>query len=115
MKDYKKTSREELLWTFDESERFIKSLSQNGSERIAKIQNLSQNETKQIIKMQSLSRDELEQIVKKRGIKKNKNMSKEGLLISLLKLEQSIVELRKSNSNSIGIEEIKEIIFQKKK
>ena len=35
------------------------------------------------------------------------NMSKEGLLISLLKSGQSIAELRKSKSNSIRIEEIK--------
>ena len=34
-------------------------------------------------------------------------MSKEELLISLLKSEQSIAELRKSKSNSLGIEEIK--------
>ena len=34
-------------------------------------------------------------------------MSKEGLLISLLKSEQSIAELRKSKSNSIGLEEVK--------
>ena len=107
IKDYKKMSREELLGTFDESEHFVKNLSQNGPERIAKIQNLSQNEIKQIIKMQNLSRNELEQIAKKRGIKKYKNMSKEELLISLLKSEQSIAELCKSKSNSIGIEEIK--------
>ena len=35
-------------------------------------------------------------------------MSKEELLMSLLKTEQTIAELRKSKSNSIGIEEIKE-------
>ena len=34
-------------------------------------------------------------------------MSKEGLLISLSKSEQSIAELCKSKSNSIGIEEVK--------
>ena len=101
-------SREELLRTLDESERFLKNLSQNGYERMTKIQNLSQNEIKQIMKMQSLSTDELKQIAKKRGIKKYKNMSKEGLLISLLKSEQSITELRKSKSNSMRIEEIKE-------
>ena len=56
--------------------------------------------------MQNLSRNELEQIAKKGGIKKDKNMSKEELLISLLKSEQSIAELRKSKSNSIGIEKI---------
>ena len=65
IKKYKKMSREELLRTFAESERFIKNLSQNGHERIAKIQNLSQNEIKQIIKMQNLSRNELEQIAKR--------------------------------------------------
>ena len=36
------------------------------------------------------------------------NMSKEGLLISLLKSEQSINELCKSKTNGIEIEEIKE-------
>ena len=57
--------------------------------------------------MQNLSQNEQEQIAKKRGIKKYKNMSKEGLLISLLKSEQSITERRKSKSNSIKIEEMK--------
>ena len=107
IKDYKKMSREELLRTFEELQRLIENLSQNGYERIAKIQNLSQNEIKQIIKMQNLSRNELEQIAKKRSIKKYKNMSKEGLLISLLKSEPSIDELRKSNNNA-EIKEIKE-------
>ena len=36
------------------------------------------------------------------------NMSKEGLLISLLKLGQSIDELRQSNYNNKEIKEIKE-------
>ena len=65
MKDYKKMSREVLLRIFDESERFLKNLPQNGPKRIAKIQNLSQNEIKQIIKMQNLSQNKLEQIPKK--------------------------------------------------
>ena len=55
LKDYKKMSREELLRTFEESEPFIKNLSQNGNEQITKIQNLSQDKIKQIIKMQNLS------------------------------------------------------------
>ena len=105
IKDYKKLSREELLRTFEELERVIKNLSQNGYEQIAKIQNLSQNEIKQIIKMQNLSRNKLEQIAKKRSIKKCKNMSKEGLLISLLKSRQSIDELHKSNNNNAEIKE----------
>ena len=41
IKDYKKISREELLRTFNESKHFLKNLSQNGPERITKIQNLS--------------------------------------------------------------------------
>ena len=71
------------------------------------MQNLSQNELMQITKMQNLSKNELEEITEKRDIKKYKNRSKEELLISLLKTEQSIAELQKSKSNNIGIEEIK--------
>ena len=67
IKDYKKVSRGELLTTFDESECFLKKLSQNGPELIVKIQNLSQNEIKQIRKMQNLSRNELEQFAKKKA------------------------------------------------
>ena len=44
-----------------------------------------------------------------RRIKKYKNMSKEELLISLLKSEQSIAELCKSKSNNAEIEETKQI------
>ena len=36
------------------------------------------------------------------------NMSKEGLIISILKSGQSIDELRKSNNNNSGIKEVKE-------
>ena len=55
------------------------SLFQNGLDRIAKIQNLSQNESDQITKM--------------RRIKNYKNMSKEELLIALLRWEQSLAGL----------------------
>ena len=60
----------------------------------------------QITKMQNLPQNELEQIAKMRRIKKYKNTSKEEVLISLLKLEQSIAELRNSKSNNAEIEEI---------
>ena len=100
-------SREKLLSTLNELESIFKNISQNGFKRIAKMQNLSQNELMQIKKMQNLSRNELEQIAKIRRIKKYKNISKEELLISLLKSEQSIAKLRKSKSNSIEMEEIK--------
>ena len=60
IKNYKNISREKLLSTLDESERNFKNISQNGLERIAKMQNLSQNELNQNMKMQSQLRDELE-------------------------------------------------------
>ena len=70
IKNYQNMSREMLLSTLDESERIFKDLSQNGLERIVKMQNLSQNELMQITKMQNLSKNELEQIAKK-GVLKN--------------------------------------------
>ena len=85
-------SREKLLSTLDESERIFKNLSQNGLEWIATMQNLSQNELEQITKMRNLLQNELEKIAKMRHIKNYKNMSKEGLLIALLKSNQSLVE-----------------------
>ena len=96
-----------LLSTLDESERIFKKLSQNGLERIAKMQNLSQNKLKQITKMQNLSQNEFEQIAKMRHIKNYKNVSKEELLIALLKSKQNCAELYKSNSNNAEIEETK--------
>ena len=92
IKNYKNMSREKLLSTLDELESIFKNISQNGLERIAKMQNLSQNELKQITKMQNLSQNELEQIAKMRRIKNYKNMSKEELLIALLKSGQSLAE-----------------------
>ena len=58
--------------------------------------------------MINLPKNKLEQIAKKRGIKKYMNMSKEGLIIYLLKSGQSIEELRKSNYNNAEIKGIKE-------
>ena len=49
--------------------------------------------------MLNLSQNELEQIAKMRHIKNYKNMSKEDLLIALLKSERSLGELYKSKSN----------------
>ena len=100
--------RKKLLSTLDESERIFKNLSQNGLERIAKMPNLSQNELEQITKMRNLSQNELEQIAKMRSIKNYKKMSKEELLIALLKSEQSPAELRRSKDNNSEIKEIKE-------
>ena len=93
IKNYKDMSREKLLNALDESERNFNTLSEKGLEQIEKMQNLPQNELKQVIKMQNQSRDELEQIAKMRRIKNYEDMSKEGLLIALLKSEQSPAKL----------------------
>ena len=57
------------------------------------MQNLSQSELEQITNMLSLSQNELERIAKIRRIKSYKKMSKEELIIALLKSKRSIAEL----------------------
>ena len=109
IKNYQNMSREKLLSTLDESERIFKDLSQNGLKRIAKMQNLSQNERKQVTKKQNLPQTELEQIAKMRRIKNYKSMSREELLIALLKSKQSHAELSRSKDNNAEIEETKNI------
>ena len=49
IKNYQNMSTDELLSAIAESERIIKDLSQNGLEKVARIQNLSRNELKQIV------------------------------------------------------------------
>ena len=100
-------SREKLLSILDESERILKYLSQNGLERIAKMQNLSQNELKQITKMSNLSQNGPEQITKMRRIKNYKNILREELLVAILKSKQSHAGLRRSKDNNAEIEETK--------
>ena len=73
------------------------------------MQNLSQNDLKQIAKMSNLSQNELEQIAKMRHIKNYNNMSREELLIALLKSKQSREELYKSKSNNAETEEARKI------
>ena len=102
-------SSKKFLSTLDKSERNLKNISQNGFEQIAKMQNLSQNKLEQITRMKNLPQNELEKIAKIRRIKNDKKMSKEGLLIALLKSEQSPAELYKSESNNTEIEETKKI------
>ena len=55
------------------------------------MQNLSQNQFKQIAEMCGQPRDELVKIAKTRKIKTYEEMTKEELIISLLKSKQSIV------------------------
>ena len=58
--------------------------------------------------MGKLSQNEFKKFAKMRHIKNYKNMSREQLLISLLKTEKSIAELRRSKYNNADIEEAKQ-------
>ena len=62
------------------------------------MQSLSQNEFNQIAEMRRQSRDELERIAKIGRIKNYEEMTKEQLIISLLRSKQSIAELFNNNS-----------------
>ena len=57
--------------------------------------------------MLNLLQNELEKIAKLRRIKDYKNMSKEELLMALLKSERCLAERYKSKSNNAKIEETK--------
>ena len=73
------------------------------------MQNLSQNEFNQITEMRDQSRDELERIAKIRRMKNYEEMTKEGLIISLLKSKQSIAELFNNNNNNLHYNKISNI------
>ena len=107
IKNYQNMSGKKLLRNLDKSGPNFKNISQNGLEQIAKVQNLSQNEPDQIIRMKNLPQNEFEKIAKIRRIKNYKKMSKEGLLIPLLKSEHRPAELYKNESNNAEIEETK--------
>ena len=84
--------------------------SQNELMQIAKMQNFTQNELEQITKMQNQLGDELEQIAEMRRIKNYEKMSKEGLIIALLKSKRSLAELFNNNFDNDRIRGIKKIL-----
>ena len=94
-----KQSKREITILHDRIEQFKKRkrLFEKGLTKIAKMQNLSQNELNQVARMHEQSRDELERIAKIRRIKSYEEMSKEELIISLLKSKQSIAKLFNNN------------------
>ena len=104
-------SKEKLLSTLDELKCIFENLSQNGLKGIAKMDNVSQNNLKKIVEIQDLSRNKLEKIAKIKQIKNHKSMSKEGLLIALLKSGQNHTKLYRSKSNNSEIEEIKKFLM----
>ena len=69
-----------------------KKLLKIGLVKIAKIQNISKNELNQSKKLQRKSIDELKEIARLRRIKNIEKLTKEDLIISLLKSESSAAE-----------------------
>ena len=91
-------STEELLNTFSryDSKRKVnnnsKKLWKIKLEKVAKILNISKNELSKAEKLQNKSIDELRRIARFRRIRNYDNLTKEDLIISLLKSESDPVE-----------------------
>ena len=109
IKNYQNISKEKLSSTLYKLKVITENLSKNRQKKIVKMQNLSLNKLEQITEMNNFSRNRLKQIANTRSIKNYKDMSKEDLLIALLKSNQSHTELRKSERNNTEIEETKKI------
>ena len=77
---------------------------EKGLEQISKMQNLTENKQDQITKMHNQSQNELEQIAKIGRIKNYGRMSKEELIIALLKSKRSIA---KDFNNNLGNDKIR--------
>ena len=75
-----------------DSERKDEKFSKIGLRKVAKIPNISENEVNQAEKLQRKSIDELKEIARLRRIKNRDKLTKEGLIISLLKSESSDAE-----------------------
>ena len=87
-------SKREISILHERNEQFKKErLFGKGLKRTAKMRKLSQNELNHVAEMHNQSQDELERIAKIRKIKNYDEMSKEELIISLLKSKQSIAEI----------------------
>ena len=69
-----------------------KELLKMGLEKIAEIQNISKNELNKAKKLQRKSIDELKEIARLRSVKNIEKLTKEDLIITLLKSESSAAE-----------------------
>ena len=95
--------KKELLRIIYKLKRITENLSRNELNKIVKMQNLSLNELKKIERMNNLSLNALGQMAIARHIKNYKDMSKEDLLIALLKSNQSYTELLKTDDSNTEI------------
>ena len=74
------------------------------------MQNLSHNDSNQIMNMYNQLRDKLERVAKMRRIENHKRMSKEVLMISLLKSKHDLAELSRNNLDDSKISDIRRIL-----
>ena len=102
-------SNKELLRIIYKLKRITEKLSKNELNKITKMQNLSLNKLKKIERMNNLSLNELNRIAIARHIKNYKDMSKEDLLIALLKSNPSHTELLKIDDSNTEIGETKKL------
>ena len=73
------------------------------------MQNFSLNDLEQIERMNNLSKNKLEQIAKTRRVKNYKGISKEDLLIALLKSNQRHIGRRRREDDNVEIGETKKL------
>ena len=104
------TKNKNLLQNILEKVKKRKRSFEKGLKKIAKMQNLSQNEQNLIAETCGQSRDQLERIAKIRRIKNYEEMSKEELIIYLLKSKQCIAELFNNNLDDHKISDIRRIL-----
>ena len=97
---YQNRPKKELLQIIYKLKRITDKLSRNGLNKIVKIQKVSLNELKKIERMNNLSQNALEQMAITRNIKNYKDMSKEDLLIALIRSNESQTKLLNSEDNS---------------
>ena len=101
-----KMSTQELIDTLNRSDsrceikKIRRELSKIELEKIAKIKNISKNELNHAKNVQRKSIDELKEISRLRRIKNTEKLTKEDLIISLLKSESSAAEHNFNNNNN---------------
>ena len=108
-KGHQNKSNKELLRIIYKLKRITENLSRNEFNKILKMSNLSLDKLKKIERMNNLLINALEQMAIARHIKNYKDMSREDLLIALLKSNPSHRELLKIDDGNTEIGEIKKL------
>ena len=80
--------------------RIRRKLQRLGLKEIAKLQNIFKKDLNKIKKMQEKSIDELKAIARLRRINNFKNLTKEDLILALLKSESNALENNNNNNNN---------------